>query len=53
VQFAGDDLEGLAIEEEAAIGDAEGWLLSTGGMEREKSEERGDCAEERGPESRG
>jgi hypothetical protein len=53
VHFSGDDLEGPAVEEEAAIGDAEGWLLGTRGMEREESEEREDYAEERGPEKRG
>ena len=43
VHFAGDDLEGLAIEEEFSVGGTEGGLLRAGGAgrdERDKNQGR-------------
>jgi hypothetical protein len=48
VYFAGDHLEGLAIEEEMAVSGAEGGLLGGRGTEGENSQQREgrDCGEE-------
>jgi hypothetical protein len=53
VHFAGDDLDGFAVVDEAAIGNAEGRLLRARGTEGGESKEHEDCAEEREPEKRG